>query len=293
MLPESQPKLIEQLNSGIEKHQLTHLREELLAAAKPCIVLFEESPNLTLGEMEERLDTNLSFPDAWEKYLSDNLPIGGSRLGGPPDLPDCIAWPTIEGGKLPFIAQVELASLPDYEGKLLPDSGWLYLFAGGDGYPFDSVVIHHNGPREQLKRAEVLEVDETLLDWTDDGPYYGLVPIERAEISISIAIDDELPPFGELPDEVKYQIEELTSSLVLIDHDSAAAQLCGNGNFYDVTPSDVATIGGPEGDWELLMEIHSVGSMLWADAGFLMVFLRRSDLIRRDFSSPYTVIYSS
>ncbi len=293
MLPASHPTLVEQLNNEIDKYKLTHLRDELLAAAKPCIVLFEKFPNLTVGQMEEMRAADPSIPRNWEEYMSDILPLGGSRLGGTPDLPDSISWPTHNGKKIPFIAQVDLGSTPDYEGKPVPNDGWLYVFAGGDGFPMASALLHHSGPHEELKRAQIPAENETVLDWMGKGAYYNLLPIERAEIGTSIAIDSELPQDGNLSFEDEDQIYELSSSLALIENDGACAQIGGHVNFPDAAPSEIATIGGPEGDWKLLMEIHSVGSMVWSDCGLLTVFSRRSDLKHSDLSSPYTAIYSS
>src|SRR3954453_18858606 len=35
-----------------------------------------------------------------------DLPLGHSRIGGVPDLPPDVVWPTVEGKKVPFIAQL-------------------------------------------------------------------------------------------------------------------------------------------------------------------------------------------
>ena len=47
--------------------------------------------------------------------------LGGSRIGGMPDLPPEICWPVWEDQPIPFIAQLDLAEIPDFaERGLLP-----------------------------------------------------------------------------------------------------------------------------------------------------------------------------
>lgn len=60
----------------------------------------------------------------------DEVPLGASKLGGPPDLPRGVTWP----GGTRFFAQVDLAGVTAvaYEGLDLPDSGLLSFFAHAD-----------------------------------------------------------------------------------------------------------------------------------------------------------------
>lgn len=69
--------------------------------------------------------------NAIQLVVTSDLPttIGTSRLGGLPDLPDEIEWPTWNDVPLAFIAQINLAEAEpfDLEG-CLPKSGMLYFF---------------------------------------------------------------------------------------------------------------------------------------------------------------------
>jgi hypothetical protein len=62
-------------------------------------------------------------------YPSDRR-IGGSAFGGLPHLPAHVPWPSNRAGKpLPFVAELELATLPRIPDlALLPPMGALYLF---------------------------------------------------------------------------------------------------------------------------------------------------------------------
>src|SRR5690242_1535816 len=69
------------------------------------------------------------------------LPIGHSKIGGRPDLPDGISWPLANHNPLEFIAQIRLNDVQAYDiEKCLPQSGILYCFYDGlqwlEGEPF-------------------------------------------------------------------------------------------------------------------------------------------------------------
>lgn len=55
-----------------------------------------------------------------------------SYVGGLPSLPGFLSWPTSEGSgrALSFLCQIDLAELPGFPGRSLPDDGVLFFFAG-------------------------------------------------------------------------------------------------------------------------------------------------------------------
>jgi uncharacterized protein YwqG len=59
----------------------------------------------------------------------NELPIGASKIGGLPDLPDSIGWPEWKGLPLGFIAQINLSDVAALDkDDLLPKQGILYFF---------------------------------------------------------------------------------------------------------------------------------------------------------------------
>jgi len=58
-----------------------------------------------------------------------------SRLGGRPNLPGEIDWPTSREGPLAFLAQFDLGGLPPIADLNLPSSGSLYFFYAVGGNP--------------------------------------------------------------------------------------------------------------------------------------------------------------
>jgi hypothetical protein len=56
--------------------------------------------------------------------------VGGSRVGGCPDLPAGTAWPIVDGERLSFLVQLNLADVPPAIRKNLPTRGLLSVFLG-------------------------------------------------------------------------------------------------------------------------------------------------------------------
>lgn len=94
---------------------------------------------------------------------ADAARIGGSRLGGEPDLPVGADWPDGDDGPLSFVAQVNLGDLvPLLPGEGLPTSGLLSFFYDTESMPwgFDpadrgSWAVIHSAADDELVRRPV------------------------------------------------------------------------------------------------------------------------------------------
>jgi len=92
----------------VQKHDLVEAENLILRSARPCYYL-------DLGTKGGR------------------APLGKTRCGGTPDLPDHWAWPTTSNGAfLNFIMQVDLSELPAGKFNPLPRKGMLYFFLESD-----------------------------------------------------------------------------------------------------------------------------------------------------------------
>ncbi len=68
-----------------------------------------------------------------ESIQDDLIPIGKSKIGGQPDLPKGVDWPSEMDKPLGFIAQYNLADLSDYDKEnILPSNGLFYIFINPD-----------------------------------------------------------------------------------------------------------------------------------------------------------------
>lgn len=61
-----------------------------------------------------------------------NIPLGGSRFGGCPDVPESFEWPVNKGLPLTFLAQINLSHLGSTP---LPPQGWLLFFFDEVAFP--------------------------------------------------------------------------------------------------------------------------------------------------------------
>ena len=184
--------------------------------------------------------------DKQDKIRLDELQIGESRFGGVPDLPDNLSWPEFKGKKLPFLAQIDLSKLPK---SLLPAEGWLLVFGLADSEEDKTPVriLHHRGPREELKRCPIPSKKEI---WTDCG--------SRTYSVLALKASPE---------------KDWTEAGWLL------------GAFEEEDAAGIADEQDCSGDdWITLLAIESVGSMVWSDCGKFHFAIRRSDLEKGDFA---------
>ncbi|HMR06516.1 MAG TPA: DUF1963 domain-containing protein [Polyangiaceae bacterium] len=174
------PASIEQLLAdAIAHHGLTSYSAEIQALARATVLLGVE-------------------PQA-------ELPVGTSKLGGTPDLPNTLTWPTNGDDKLlAFLGQIDLASLPQ-SGLPLPPVGMLYVFSdqeSGDNNPHWLGLYTEGG---QLHPHPVPE-PESFADENQDEPF-GQLAIVRATASVSLpspldnlvrVADNDADAYGEL-----------------------------------------------------------------------------------------------
>lgn len=107
MRDEPHAALAAALGARLRANGLARVVDDVLALAQPAI-------RLSLTRVDEE----------------PTLPLGASRIGGAPDLPADVEWPTTDNGQpLPFIAQIRLADIAtlDQEGDL-PHDGLLSFF---------------------------------------------------------------------------------------------------------------------------------------------------------------------
>jgi hypothetical protein len=182
--------------------------------------------------------------------LQQTLAIGATRLGGRPDLPPNIPWPSLKGKKLPFLVQLDLSTLPK---SALPAEGWLYVFGlCDDEHGTPVTVFHHTGPRTELVRASRPGTGEIWADWNMET-VYSPVPLQTTNANGWNDVGGQL--LGDFAD----------------DEGGAAGIAEANERSGD--------------DWITLVAISSTGSMLWSDCGWFHIAIRRQDLLKQDFSN--------
>ena len=219
--------------------------------------------------------------------------VGGTRLGGLPDLAAGASWPVWGGVSMAFLAQVDLAEMPQIADRaLLPASGLLSVFFDGDfdrqGLCSDdegldgrtAVRVVHVPAGERLVRGAW---PEDLCEWVrhpgraaglaamltlpqSDDVFGERLGLSAAEQQAMVAIGDAMVT-GDLP------------SHWLLGH---PLEIQGNA-FYDIQKGLVANGTPVDPSWRLLMQMgcDSAMNLEWGDAGTLYVALLDEDLRAR------------
>lgn len=241
------------------------------------------------------------------------VPIGYSRIGGQPDLPAGVQWPTVGEQPLSFIAQIRLKDVP-WKPGILPPDGLLSFFYNAVDQPWgydpqhagnwkviysaEIAALERLMPPEQLERDRDFEplavefsVQTTLPSWNTLA--VRRMDLTEAEIDLYIKLIEDItehnaPGFpihrflGE-PDPVQGEMQ-LKCQLVTHGID------CGDPTGYR-DPRRKELEPGAEG-WKLLLQIDSEEEtgMTWGDFGMIYFWIHEEDLKRGDFDQVWVVL---
>ena len=226
---------------------------------------------------------------------------GFSKLGGDPELPAEVAWPTHEeDGAYAFIAQIDLEAFRPHGGPdWLPMAGRFYAFVNEDRNGFADLVrviysLEPPGPAVSAppktprypERRVAFEAYESIpsLDW---------LGIDVREIELA---DHELDTLADLPDavfgdELQHRIggypSEIQDARMQVDCELIRRGLPAA---YEGTEITDAILRASR-QWRLLLQVDSDDAlkMNWGDGGRLYVFLREKDARAGDFSRTVTI----
>ncbi|MDO3410811.1 YwqG family protein [Saccharibacillus sp. CPCC 101409] len=282
------------LLQAIEAHGFEHASGYLLRTAKQIVAL--------------------------SKKEADRYPqIGNSRIGGEPDLPEMLEWPTDSDGDLmSFVLQLNAAELEDTERRL-PTEGVLFFFVGDYGLEVEHRVLYASARQMEGARRTAAPGELKL---EENGPYrpFKLNAQSSLELPGYAYVDEEAVESEEHGweeyEDLNFALHEEDERPVVKmfgyaegqhgdDEYMAALELFGCESTYDPTEAIERLAGALGGDPELarrevadilmLAEIDSdddVGFM-WGDAGVLHFFIRKEDLLRGRFDRTYCSYYSS
>jgi len=235
-------------------------------------------------------------------------PAGRTKLGGPPDMPDSLAWPDLKGNPLAFVGQIDLDAIARLPGREILSSRGLLLFFYDMELQYGFVdfgrtgfwrVLHATGPA--VPRRAPAATHELAI---------------YPEVRLSAASDTQLPD----PDSIDYLVElntELRDQYADAYYDlprssGPSHQLFGfpeavQNDVFQECQLDANGLGeaGRKGmldpewpalklgvkDWRLLLQVDSddQAGMLWGDAGMLYFCIRDEDLREADFEKVWMV----
>jgi uncharacterized protein YwqG len=208
-------------------------------------------------------------------------PVGGTRAGGFPDLPDAVTWPDTAGRErraepMPFVLQVNLDQVAalDVEHRL-PSSGLLsfFFYTVDEDSGEEGRVLYIPGPLPALKQRRPP-------DGVSEEERYRSVPLEpRVEWT--------------LPSPEALQMDDFEAWFELARHADAAQGLAAAvGDRFQLLGHPLFIQGGTlEEGQELLLQVspdysgeeaHTTG-MAWGDGGNVYFLIRTKDLKARTF----------
>ncbi len=251
------------------------------------------------------------------------LPVGASKFGGLPDVPQDFEWPCYEskGGAytaLSFLAQVNLAeaSRSDQE-EILPKSGMLYFFYDLENTPWGHDV-YDRGCGQVFYVEEGTPLTRIALpeDEEDDVVEPVLVPeiplsfakLILPEFEVSLDGDNPFETLCKGDDEQVWHtfydlrcdyIEEsgalLFGSYLLGVPDEIQGPMereCGS----LARKSGLVDRETDDWSWRLLFQLSSSdseeGDIILGDCATLYFWIRESDLLKRDFSKVWVMVQS-
>ncbi len=231
--------------------------------------------------------------------------IGRSKFGGQPDLPIGMAWPKdFEQNSLSFVAQINLEEVARLDSEhLLPKKGILYFFYDASqsacGLEFEErennlfkVIFHEDGyegidfsyypedlPEDARFSPAKLKINQEIsFPPNGDIIYEDLSPEEFDLFAENFFEDDSkhklLGYSDNLQNPMELECELITNGIILDDPEAyespKAKKLAKNIR-----------------DWQLLLQVDSSGdgegSMDWGGGGTIYYWIKKEDLLKKDF----------
>ncbi len=243
------------------------------------------------------------------------IQLGASKIGGLPDLPKGMQWINTEGVPLSFIAQINMQDTRDYDyHKLLPGAGIIYFFYDCDDQPwgFDPAdrdgwkVFYYDGDSSELVRSEpssneVVVFDACSLEFSreitlppvDSGYLYKL-GLNSLEGNIYDNLMDDIEElYKERDDRINRMLghpDALQGDMQLECQIVTNGLYCGKVDAYS-SPRRFELEKGAE-DWILLFQLDSDENlqMMWGDDGRIYYWIKKQDLLTRNFDNIWLVL---
>lgn len=254
------------------------------------------------------------------------LPLGASRMGGVPDMPESLEWPvwnipedstyrlnsSLSQGKVPLdlLAQINLKELRGFVGaEDLPNSGWLYFFYATESqvWGFDpkdkgsSCVLYYDGSLDTLKRRIPPKLSQEeyfscLLNFAEDWTLPNDFNPEGKPLSDSQS-DNYAEMLEELTgnSEIKHRL--LGFPWLIQGEMELECQLvtngiyCGNASGY--RSEEARQLAEGAADWRLLMQIDSDEDnpgWMWGDSGSVYFWIKDQDLRAKNFADTWLIL---
>ena len=277
----------DEIRSDLLDHGLARVADQLAGLALPCIGLESKATK------------------------DDEIPLGASKFGGQPDLPEDVSWPSWNDQPLAFLCQINLASASKLDtDKLLPATGLLSFFYVADQstWGFDpqdrgSWSVQYFADAELKRTPWPEDLDEEAYYTTCKLEYKRRATIPGWETKMvddlklsedeqekffdfTEAFTDEDDPFHHLLGHP----QEIQGAMQLECQLASNGLYCGDATGYNDPLAEALKSG--QSDWRLLMQIDSDenADWMWGDVGRLYFWMTSDDLNARNFSNCWMIL---
>jgi uncharacterized protein YwqG len=261
-------------------------------------------------------------------FAYESLPLGGSRIGGGPDLPIATEWPTWRDKPMSFLAQFNLAELSRFACcQVLPPAGFLWFFYDADQrtWGFDPKdrgswrVLYAETPPSDLRRRDGTGVPDearfrqcplTFHEFLSiPGPeHLSVAPLGLTleEIEQLAEIEQDLHEMigsdSREPFEPHHQLlghpKEIQGEMQVECQLVSNGLYCGDARGYQDPARQLLEPDAK--DWRLLFQLDTDDDvqsgkpgMMWGDCGRLYFWIRHQDLARRAFDEAWMILQCS
>ncbi len=222
------------------------------------------------------------------------MPLGRSKIGGHPDLPASLAWPTFHGKRpLSFLAQINLGDVrPDQRLVELPERGILCVFSvygwqeegssdpdvpRGDPQPAWTQILLCDDPVAPLRRHAT----------PDDVSEYPAANVSfHPTLCLPTSTDEPSVAALDLDDDETEQFDEMTSAYAYAANYANGPRdrhlLLGYADWVQYVIEPVK-----QHDLRLLFQLASDQNtgMCWGDGGYIYAMISKPDLQQRRFAN--------
>lgn len=245
------------------------------------------------------------------KSSDKEIPIGGSKIGGYPDLPSGFSYPKWKNMPLAFLAQINLAEISGFSASSnLPSSGFLSFFynASQETWGFDpkdkgSWQVYYFSDMNTIQRIQFPN------DLPDEGRYlpcslsffeeltlppWESIAIEnlsltREEMDVYIGLLDNILSSGSgLINRILGYPEQIQGDMQIECQMVSNGIFCGDGKAQEHPRYKELMTGAA--DWELLLQLDSEeenAQIIWGDVGRVYFWIHKKSLENREFDKVW------
>lgn len=235
-----------------------------------------------------------------ETQPNSQLDIHSSKVGGLPYWPENKTLITFEGISPKLIAQINFSELTAQGITLkdFPQQGMLQFFVHPEddmvGLEFDYDRDINHIPQSNIKVIYHEDITPAAIftsELEEVSSDYEYMPFKK-QLALHFSLDtDTLSPsdvyqasrlginFDQLEDDILDQAyDELSNS---------GSKIYGYAYFTQEDPRGYRTHFQAEDDWILLLQLDTDDNLMWGDCGVANWFIKRQNLINRDFSKVF------